>query len=122
MAKVLIIDDSSFMRTYLRGYLEAAGHEVNDFLPGSALEVIERIKTWRPDLVLSDFNMPNVDGIAVARSSRRIAPEVPVVIVTANRDPAKEAVLGTIGVRRILYKPLKGEDLLVAVAEVLAQR
>jgi DNA-binding response OmpR family regulator len=63
-----------------------------------------------------------VDGQTVARTVRRLNPALPVVILTANRDPAKESVLGTIGVQRILHKPVKGEDLVLEVKEILARK
>jgi len=62
MTKILLLDDSSFLRHYLRGSLEEAGYEVEDFLPGSALEVLEWVKAFQPDMVISDYNMPLVDG------------------------------------------------------------
>ena len=86
------------------------------------MEVIERVKTSQPDLVISDYNMPLVDGQTVVRTVRRLDPSLPVVILTAKRDPAKEAMLGTIGVQRILHKPVKGEDLVLEVKEILARR
>ena len=119
MPRILVIDDSAFMRQYMRGFLEEAGFEVDDFLPESALEVLDRVIAFAPDLVLSDFNMPALDGQIVARTLRRSNPALPVLVVTASRDPAREAVLGTMGVRRILHKPVKGEELVRVVREVL---
>jgi len=119
MAKILVIDDSSFMRHQVRSFLEEAGFEVEEFLPLSALEVVERVRASVPDLILSDFNMPEVDGQSVARMAKRANPDIPVIILTATRDAAKESVLGTIGVRRVLHKPIGGETLIQAVKEVL---
>jgi two-component system chemotaxis response regulator CheY len=119
MAKILQIDDSAFMMHYSRGFLEEAGHEVQDFLPSSAMELLDRIKADRPDLVLSDYNMPLVDGQTVVRTLRRADPSIPVVILTANRDLSRESILRTMGVRQILHKPVKGEDLVQAVKTAL---
>lgn len=120
MPKILVIDDSALMRKISRQSLEEAGFEVEDFLPGSVLELMERLKTSPPDLVLSDYNMPNIDGQNVARTVRRFNPGLPVIILTANRDTAREALLGTMGVRRILHKPILGPDLALEVKEVLS--
>ncbi len=120
MFKILVIDDSLLMRKISRDYLESAGFAVEDFLPASILELVERIKISPPDLVLSDFNMPSIDGLDVARNVRRINPDIPVIILTANRDASREARLQTVGVRKILYKPIRGEDLVNAVNQVLA--
>jgi CheY-like chemotaxis protein len=119
MARILVIDDSALMRNYSKGFLEEAGHHVETFFPASAMEVIEKVKSFKPNLVLSDYNMPHVDGQTVARTVRRVDAAIPVIILTANHDAAKESVLGTMGVRRILHKPLQGPDLVQAVREVL---
>jgi len=120
MIKILVIDDSALMRKISREYLEEAGFTVDDFLPSSVTDLAEKIKNSPPDLVLSDFNMPNVDGMNVARTVRRTNPNIPVVILTANRDAAREALLQTMGVRKILHKPINGEDLVEAVSAVLS--
>lgn len=120
MLKILVIDDSVLMRKISRGHLEEAGFDVQDCLPGSALELMEQIKRTPPDLVLSDFNMPGIDGLAVARAVRQISPSTPVIILTANRDTARDAMLKTMGVRKILHKPIDGETLVTAISDVLA--
>ena len=118
--KILVIDDSVLMRRVVRDHLEKEGFAVEEFLPASVLELMERVKTSPPDLVLSDFNMPYVDGLEVARNVRRVNPNIPVIILTANRDVAREAKLQTVGVRKVLYKPINGEMLVDAVRRILA--
>lgn len=120
MLKILVIDDSVLMRRFVRDHLEKEGFAVEEFLPVSVLELMERVKTFPPDLVLSDFNMPYVDGLEVARNVRRVNPNIPVIILTANRDVVREAKLQTVGVRKVLYKPINGEMLADAVRRILA--
>ncbi|HNX94820.1 MAG TPA: response regulator [Holophaga sp.] len=120
MTKVLIIDDSALMRKINRDHLEEAGYAVDDFMPDSVAALVDRITATPPDLVLSDFNMPNVDGMNVARTVRRTNPNIPVIILTANRDVARESMLQTMGVRKILHKPIHGADLIGAIGAVLA--
>ncbi len=120
MLKILVIDDSSLMRKITRDHLENAGFDVEDCLPESVADLIARITDAPPDLVLSDFNMPNLDGTNVARTVRRTNPQIPVIILTANRDVARDAILQTMGVRKILYKPISGQDLVDAVSAILA--
>lgn len=119
MSKILIIDDSLLMRKISRDVLEEGGHVVDECLPDTVAELMERIQETEPDLVLSDFNMPHIDGLNVARTVKRTRPDLPVIILTANRDPAREALLHTIGVRIILHKPLAGPDLIQAVDKLL---
>ena len=120
MARILVIDDSAFMRKLSRDQLEEAGFEAEEYLPGSVLQLVEKLRESRPDLVLSDFNMPYVDGLEVARNVRRVDPAIPLIILTANRYAAREARLQTMGVRMILHKPVSGEALVDAVKQVLA--
>lgn len=119
MPKILVIDDSAFMRHQLRGFLEEAGHEVVEFLPLSALEVLERVREIMPDLILSDYNMPDVDGQSVTRMAKRANPGLPILILTATRDVGREAALAKLGVAGVLHKPISQETLLQAVKKVL---
>jgi len=119
MAKILVIDDSSFMRKYLREAMEELGFEVEELLPVSPLEVVERIKQGKPDLVRTDYNMPHVDGNQVARMARRADPGVPVVVLTSTHDASLDETLTKLGVRLILHKPMHGEASVKALREVL---
>jgi CheY-like chemotaxis protein len=120
MTKVLVIDDSSLMRRILRQHLEQGGFEVEDWLPLSAMEIPERITTSAPDLVLSDYQMPGVNGLTVAKMVQKANPNIPVMILTAVREPELNANFQKFGVKRILSKPIDAEALVKAVKEVLA--
>jgi len=115
----MVIDDSALMRKILRKHLEEAGHEVDDWLPLSPFEIPERIAAFQPDLVLSDYQMPGVNGASVAKMAQKAKPELPVIILTALRDPDVEAQLRRFGVKAILSKPLEGAQLVSAVQELL---
>lgn len=119
MAKILVIDDSTLMRRILRNHLQAGGHEVIDWLPLSAMEIPDFLTANSVDLILTDFQMPGVNGMTVAKLAMKTVPLVPVVILTALRDPEVEAQLMKFKVRRILHKPITPEALLVMVSEVL---
>ena len=119
MAKILVIDDSAFFRQFERGLLEEAGYQVEDFHPASGLEVLERARAFEPDLVLTDFNMPNVDGTEVVRMIRRHSASLPVVMLTAAHDPEREARLKNQGALWILHKPIKGDQILEAVKKIV---
>ncbi len=119
MPRVMVIDDSALMRRILRQHLEGAGFEVDDWLPLSPFEIPERIEAFNPDLVLSDYQMPGVNGASVAKMAQKARPALPVVILTALRDPEVETQLKRFGVRQILNKPIDAEHLLAAVRELL---
>jgi len=119
MVKVLVIDDSVLMRKLLREHLEEAGFEVEEFLPETVADLMEQLKRGSPDLVLSDFNMPKVNGQNVARAVRHVNPKTAIIVLTANRDEARDAMLLSMGVRKVLHKPIKAEDLVGAVKQVM---
>jgi CheY-like chemotaxis protein len=119
VAKILVIDDSALMRRILRGFLEADGHEVEDWLPLSALEIPDRLTASPVDLILTDFQMVGVNGMTVAKMAMRAAPTVPVVVLTALADPEIEAQLLKFKVRRIVHKPITATALQAIVLELL---
>jgi CheY-like chemotaxis protein len=120
LTKILVLDDSALMRRILRQFLEHGGFEVEDWLPLSAMEIPERILSSKPDLVLSDYQMPGVNGMTVAKMVFKANPNIPVAILTAIRDPELEANLRKFGVKRILGKPITQEALVKALQELLA--
>ncbi len=117
--KILVIDDSRFMRRILRQYLEEAGFEVEDWLPLSPMEIPDRITASTPDLVLSDYQMPGMNGLSVAKMVSKANPKIPVLILTALRDPELERNFLKFGVKRILNKPITAEALVEAMKEFL---
>ncbi|GLH72878.1 response regulator [Geothrix limicola] len=122
MVKILVIDDSTLMRNILRDNLEGAGFEVEDLPPKSSAALINHLNTSTPDLVISDFNMPILNGEGVIKAVRFSNPKIPILILTANRDAKRDTKLKAMGVRNILYKPIHAEDLLGAVNRICQQQ
>ncbi len=121
MSKIIVVDDSKLMRNLIQHILQQAGHEVEAWADVTAMEVPDRVSAANPDLVVTDYQMPGCNGLTLARMARKAKPGVPVIVVTALHDPAVEEALKCQAVSRILHKPLKEEELLAVVAEVLAQ-
>ena len=88
MAKVLIADDSEVSRDMLEMLIEPLGHELTVVSDGKeARDLIARNNRF--DLVVSDYNMPNMDGLELLKWIREISlfPTVPFILVTANNNP-----------------------------------
>jgi two-component system, cell cycle response regulator DivK len=83
-AVILYIEDNLDNRTLIRRILTVEGHEVKE--AGNAAEALEALKTLRPDLILMDINMPDVDGYTLTAQIRAISgfESVPIVALTAN--------------------------------------
>ena len=120
MSKIVVVDDSKLMRNLIQHILEQAGHEVDAWAEVTAMEVADRILASDPDLVVTDYQMPQLDGLGAVLARRRV-PGLPIVVVTALHDAQVMDALKSQAVNQILHKPLKEEALLETVAEVLAQ-
>ena len=80
--KILIVDDEKDFLDVMSAFLKAKGYSVQTAENG--YKAIDLIKENRPDLVLLDIVMPDFDGIDTLKEIRRIAPELPVVMITAH--------------------------------------
>ena len=78
--RVLAIDDEPAMTEWLKILLEHAGYEVRTALIGTRGE--ELFKTWRPDAVITDMMLPDVDGIELVRKFKQLDPEAEIIVVT----------------------------------------
>ena len=119
MPRVLVIDDCRMMRFYLRKCLEKAGHEVEEWVPESAMDIPGKVSQLGPDLVLCDYQMAGANGATVARMVRKVDPRVPMLVLTAFHERQMEANLLRLGVRRVLDKPIHHEALAQAVDDAL---
>ena len=95
--QVLIVDDSSVMRKIVERSLRQAGLDsLVVFEAGSGVEGLEILKARKLDLILSDINMPSMDGLEFVRQlrSRQVAVGVPVVMITteSSEEHVKQAI------------------------------
>jgi two-component system, chemotaxis family, chemotaxis protein CheY len=104
----LIVDDSSVMRKIVERALRQAGISLGEVLEASSgIEALKLLGHRRVDLILSDINMPNMDGLEFLRQLRtqNLAPNVPVVMITT--ESSEEHVLNAIaaGAQGYIRKP-----------------
>ncbi len=121
MAKVVVIDDSKIMRRILSQFLQHGGYEVETWEPMSAMEIVERATEAKPDLLVSDFQMPGCNGATVVRMARKSNPKLPTIVLTALRDAETMDLLRKSQVNKILNKPISETEFLKAVETVLAE-
>jgi DNA-binding NarL/FixJ family response regulator len=107
--RILIADDHSLFRDGLRSLLQAQGHEVVGEAKNGA-EAIALTRELRPEVLLMDLQMPEVDGITATRAVTAEMPEVKVVILTASEEEAKlfEAIKS--GAQGYLLKNLEADE------------
>ena len=117
MAKILIVDDSSLSRKISRRILEEAGHTVEDAADG--LAALERYALARPDLVLLDVTMNEMNGLEVLQQLRAMDPAARVVMATADAQTSTRTLSEAGGAVGFVLKPLVSGPLLRAVDAAL---
>jgi AmiR/NasT family two-component response regulator len=107
--RVVIAEDSESMSAVIQRQLEKMGHEV----VGVALhgrEAVETVQSLKPDIVLMDIEMPEMDGLEATRLIQRISP-LPVVLLTSHDDPEMIQRASTVGAGAYLLKPPSAEEI-----------
>jgi two-component system chemotaxis response regulator CheY len=126
MPRILIVEDSPAMRTYVRGALEGAP-ELGDLEiaeAASGFDALRLLPRSSPDLVITDINMPNINGLELVRFVRgnQHLRGVGLLIIStqsSDRDRARGLALGA---DEYLAKPFTPEQLRAAVAKCLGAR
>jgi two-component system, chemotaxis family, chemotaxis protein CheY len=114
MATILIVDDSNLSRKTSRRILEAGGHGVRDVADG--MSALEQYALDRPDLVLLDVTMADMNGLEVLRQLRAIDPAARVVMATADVQSSTRELALAGGAVGFVTKPLNSDVVLAAVA------
>jgi two-component system chemotaxis response regulator CheY len=119
---ILIVDDSTVMRRMVRGALEADRHRVVEAPDGrAALQVVE---IALPDLVITDVNMPEMDGLALVRALREQARYrfTPILVLTTEGGDAMKQQGRAAGATGWLVKPFDPNQLRQVVRRVMRSR
>lgn len=120
MAKtVLSVDDSASMRQMVRLTLTGAGYDVVEASDGR--EALTKAEGGSVNMVLTDLNMPNMDGLTLIRELRKLPAYkgVPIVFLTTESDEAKKHEARASGATAWIVKPFKQDQLLAVVKKVL---
>lgn len=120
--RILIVDDSSVMRKIVERALRQAGldslvvHEASNGAEG-----LELLRAKQVDLILSDINMPSMDGLEFLRQiqAQKLAPDIPVVMITteSSEEHVKQAIQS--GARGYIRKPFTAEQVKERVLPLL---
>lgn len=116
---VLVVDDSSVIRAFLRGYLAGEdGVELREAVNGE--EAVAAHKASRADLIFLDLTMPVMDGVTALGLLREMDPSVYVVVVTADIQPRSIERVLSMGAKSVLKKPPVKAQVLEAYHTFLA--
>ena len=122
MPRVLIADDEASMRALVARAIAMDGHETVTAQDGAeALEILAR-EDGNFDLLLTDIQMPVMDGIALALSAARDFPKLTILLMTGFADQRERASNLSAIAHDVITKPFSVADIRTAVADALASR
>lgn len=115
--KLLLVDDETDLLAELKPLLERSGYEVKTATDG--FEGLEKLESWRPDLVILDVMMPNLDGRAFLRKVRDIQNWTPIILLTKVGGTTDRALSLQEGADDYVNKPFDPFELLARIQAVL---
>lgn len=120
MAKILVVDDSSTVRDEVAGFLKGHGLDVATAVDGKdGLAKLKADSAIR--LVVSDVNMPNMDGISFVKEAKKLANYkfTPVIMLTTESQDSKKQEGQAAGAKAWVVKPFQPDQMLAAVAKLI---
>ncbi len=117
LARILVAEDETSLNDLLQDALRMNGYETISAKHG--LEALRLIREEKPDLVILDINMPQLDGFGVIKKLRNENNNVPVIVLTARDQKDDKSIGFGLGADDFVTKPFGLEELLMRVAAVL---
>jgi FixJ family two-component response regulator len=117
---VAIVDDDQSVIESLGLLFESADYEVRLFTCGTAL--LKGGRLAEIDCLVSDIDMPVMDGFALLREAHRVRPDLPAILITGYPDKLKRLPPLERGTTLVFSKPLQGPELLAAVSAALGEK
>jgi excisionase family DNA binding protein len=117
--RVLVVNDEASIRDLLAKTLALAEYEV-DLAPNGQV-ALERIRLVRYELLITDLQMPGMDGLTVIHEARRLNADLSVIIITGVSTEASAIEAATLGVSGYLTKPFKVPKVLAVAARALGE-
>ncbi|MEB0040797.1 MULTISPECIES: response regulator [unclassified Pseudomonas] len=120
MAKnVMVVDDSSSVRQVVSITLKSAGYDVIEASDGK--DALSKLTGQKVHLIISDVNMPNMDGITFVKEVKKLAHYkfTPIIMLTTESQESKKAEGQAAGARAWVVKPFQPAQMLAAVAKLI---
>ena len=120
MAKILVVDDATFMRKVIKDTLNKAGYnDIHEAVDG--VDAVEKYKEVQPELVLMDITMPNMDGLEALKTIRGMDGNANVVMCSAMGQETMVIDAIRSGAKDFIVKPFKGERILKTVTSIVGE-
>ncbi|MFI4897487.1 MAG: response regulator [Phycisphaerales bacterium JB059] len=118
--RTLIVDDSNTMRMIIASTLKkVGGHVIETASDGK--DALAKIGTFKPDLILLDWNMPNMSGLEFLTAYRETGGKTPVIMVTTEAEKSRVIRAVQAGANNYLVKPFTADQLAKRVADTIAK-
>lgn len=120
MAKIMLVDDAAFMRMMVKKALTEAGY--SDFIEAQdGAEAVQKYDTEKPDMVIMDITMPNMDGLQALKKIREGDPSAKVVMCTAMGQESMVVDAIKSGAKDFVVKPFNAERIVQTVNSILGK-
>ncbi|MCI9036675.1 MAG: response regulator [Oscillospiraceae bacterium] len=120
MAKILVVDDAAFMRKVIKDTLSKAGYtDLHEAVDGA--DAVEKYNSLKPNLVLMDITMPNMDGLEALKAIRAADGGANVVMCSAMGQETMVIDAIRSGAKDFIVKPFKGERVLKTVTSIVGE-
>ena len=115
MSKIVVVDDEKMVTSAFKALFKVEGYS-DIHLFNSPIEALEFLKSEKPDLIISDFIMPDMNGLEFLTEAKKLYPEVSMILLTgyADKENAIKAI-NEIGLYKYIEKPWDNDDLLVNI-------
>ncbi|MSM40904.1 MAG: response regulator [Geobacter sp.] len=120
MAKIIMTaDDSASVRQMVSFTLKQSGYEVVEAVDGK--DALQKLGSTKVDMIITDLNMPNLDGIGLIKGARALpaCKFIPIIMLTTESQESKKSEGKSAGATGWIVKPFKPEQLIAVVKKVL---
>lgn len=120
MAKIMLVDDAAFMRMMIKNALTASGY--TDFVEAQdGAEAVTKYEEEKPDMVIMDITMPNMDGLQALKKIREADPSAKIVMCTAMGQESMVVDAIKSGARYFIVKPFDAQRVVQTVNGILGK-
>jgi two-component system chemotaxis response regulator CheY len=119
--KIMLVDDSKTMRNIQRSVLAQLGYtQIEEACDGQ--DALSKVQAFQPELLLVDWNMPNMDGLSFVKAFRQQNKATPVIMVTTESEKARVIEAIKAGVNNYVIKPFTPDLLSQRITETLTKK
>jgi DNA-binding NtrC family response regulator len=120
MRDILVVDDDRNMLALVERILKREGLVAHCVESGE--EALEKIRERTFSLMITDFNMPGLNGLELSRKGLELAPNMPIIMDTGSISPKITLQALEIGIAKILTKPFRPNELVETIKDVMRKR